>query len=357
MHRIVTLLARALGRGNDESALSAESQLHRADDLAQQRRWDEAAQWFYRAADTLHGLGEHERESAALRRAAQTYEGTQQWRSAGDSWLRTARAYAGHPSEPPEPSPRDPAGEAYMWAGYTFFWADQHYDSWRAHALGGQAFESAGDWTSAERCYMYAAISKALAFASLGDPNRYVHTRYEEVRGVDLAQALGRVYDRRRADRDGRSAANRSHIDALFMVRRALEQVGNQDEAKQLYRREQDARLRHAWEYGTTWRRLTKFLYKWVLGYGEGLANLAVVSVGLFGIAFPSLYAAIPTIKGADNPLDYLYFSLASLTTLDARGMSAVRYAAWVSQAEFLAGLTIFGMLVSVIVRLMQRSS
>jgi hypothetical protein len=244
-----------------------------------------------------------------------------------------------------------------MWAGYTFFSADQQYDSWRAHALGGQAFESAGDWTSAERCYMYAGISKALAFASLRDPNRYVHARYEEVRGVDLVRALDRAYEKRHADPQARSAANRSHIDALFMIRRALQQVGNEDEARQLYRREQDARLRHAREYGTWWRASTKFLYKWVLGYGEGVLNLAAMSAGLFGIVFPSLYAAIPNLKGATNPFDYLYFSLASLTTLDARGMSAARYAAWLSQAEFLTGLTVFGLLVSVIVRLMQRSS
>lgn len=357
MHSIARRLARALGLGNTASTVSAETDLHRGEAFARQRRWDEAARCFYRAADIFHDRGEHKRESAALRRAAQTYEGTQEWRSAGDSWLRTARAFAGHPSEPSEPPSRNPAGEAYMWAGYTFFWADQHYDSWRSHALGGQAFESAEDWTSAERCYMYAGISKALAFASLGEPNRYVHTRYDEVRDVDLVQALGRVYDKQHADRGRRSAANRSHIDALFMVRRALEQVGNQDEAKQLYRREQDARLRHAFEYGTPWQRFTKFLYKWVLGYGEGLANLAVVSVVLFGVVFPSLYAAIPNLTGADNGFDYLYFSLASLTTLDARGINAVRYAAWLSQAEFLMGLTVFGMLVSVIVRLMQRSS
>lgn len=42
---------------------------------------------------------------------------------------------------------------------------------------------------------------------------------------------------------------------------------------------------------------------------------------------------------------------------VDARGMADVRLASWLSQAEFVAGLTVFGMLVSVIVRLMQRSS
>ena len=337
--------------------MSVEAELHLGEELARQRRWDEAARHFYRAADFLHDLGDHEGEGQALRRAAQTYEGTQEWRAAGDSWLRTARAHARHPVEPPEPAPRNPAGEAYMWAGYTFFWADQQYDSWRAHALGGQAFEAAGDWTSAERCYMYAAISKALAFASLGDPNRYVHARYEEVRNVDLVGALVRVYERRHTDPEKRAAANRSHIDALFMARRALEQVGSQDEARDLYRREQDARLRHACEEGTAWQRTTKFLYKWVLGYGEGLANLGVVSVVLFGVLFPSLYALFPTLRGADHPLDYIYFSVASLTTLDTRGMSAVQWAAWLSQIEFLTGLTVFGMLVSVIVRLMQRSS
>lgn len=76
--------------------------------LARELRWKEAARSFYRAADAFHAVGDHAGEAAALRRAAQSYEGTQSWRSAGDAWLRTARANAGHratsnPREAPPP--------------------------------------------------------------------------------------------------------------------------------------------------------------------------------------------------------------------------------------------------------------
>ncbi len=334
----------------------AQDELRSAEQLVAEKRWHEAAAAFYRAADAFHSSGEHDSESEALRRAAQTYEATQSWRSAGDSWLRTARARSGHPTEPEDTPRRDPAGEAYMWAGYTFFWADQHYDSWRAHTLGGLAFERAADWQTAERCYMYAAISKAHAFASLGVPNRFVHSRYSEVSETDLLDALRRVNTHRReADPENKSAADRSHIDALFMTRRALEQSGNENQARHVYVLEQNARLRLAIDGRKMIESIGRGFYKWVLGYGEGLPNLAVVSAVIFGGIFPLSYALLPDLEGAHRPSDYLLFSLASLTTLDAGGLHPTQAIAWLTHVEFLVGVVVFGLLVSVVVRLMQR--
>jgi hypothetical protein len=222
--------------------------------------------------------------------------------------------------------------------------------------LAGREFVRAEHWARAERAYRFAAISKATAFASLRDVNRTVHPVFQEFVKENPAQTLREVVERwMQGSATERDLAMRSYISSLAEIRRALEIAGNQDEARELYRSETDARLKHARNAGQQRKWLWLAFYKVVLGYGEGWPNLSLASALLFLVLFPLLYFLIPGVHGATRPWDYIYVSITALTTLDPGDMERTGWAAWTANLEFLVGLVAFGMLVSILVRLVSR--
>jgi len=317
-------------------------------------RWQEAARSYRIAADFFTEVGSHSRAGDALREAARAYEGLQSWRTAGDAWLAAGRAFAAA-KERGEIDRADDIGEAHLWAGYTFFWANQHYDSLRAHLTAGDAFEVAGNLASAERAYRYAGMSKALAFGTLGEVARGVHPSFADVIHRNPLTDLKRIAERRQTEEGARSVAARSHVDALFNVRRSLETAGNHDESREVYVLERDAELRDAFQRKKMGRLSWLLFYKWALGYGEGLGNLLALSTVIFLLVFPLMFRLLPELEGAHGWADYVHFSLACLTTLEIDGMTARSVVGWLANLEFLGGLVVFGLLVSVLVRLVSR--
>jgi len=327
--------------------------------FAEDYRWKEAAVSFRQGARCFHKLGDHESEGFALRRAAQAYEALQPWRHAGQAWLGAAEAFSGHPHEPEQLPRKSEAGEAYLWAGYTFWWAEQHYDSFRAHFLAGDAFSAVDDLARAERAYKFAAISKAKAFATTAKINREVHPFFQEFAERDPLDDLERIAARRQqtADREQREFAARTHIDSLFAVRRALEETGNEAEASEVYLLEMSARRRYARHYKQWSKWFALASWGTVAGYGESFLRWLVSTLLLFVGIFPVLYATAPfgRLDGAHHFSDDIYFSLVTATTL---GYGDIRPEGWVkaiANIETLLGLVMFGVLVSVMVQGVRR--
>jgi hypothetical protein len=323
-------------------------------------RWEEAAVSFRQAARCFHKLGDHEAEGFALRRAAQAYEALQPWRHAGQAWLGAAEAFSGHPHEAKQLPRKSEAGEAYLWAGYTFWWAEQHYDSFRAHFLAGDAFSAVDDLARAERAYKFAAISKAQAFATTSQINREVHPFFQEFAERDPVDDLERIAARRQqaADREQREFAARTHIDSLFAIRRSLEEMGNHEEASKAYRLEMSARRRYAREYKRWSRWLWLAVFGTIVDYGESFLRLGMWSFLTLLVIFPVAYAWAPggRLHGARHFGDDVYFSLVTATTLGYGDMQPEGLVKAIANVESLVGLVAFGLLVSLIVRRVARS-
>jgi len=343
----------------DDLRAQATRFLDEGEAFAQDYRWEEAAISFRHGARCFHKLGDHESEGFALRRAAQSYEALQPWRHAGQAWLGAAEAFSGHPPEPEQLPRTSETGEAYLWAGYTFWWAGQDYDSFRAHFLAGDAFSAVDDLVRAERAYKFAAISKARAFATTSRINREVHPFFREFVERDPLDDLERIAAARQqaADPEQREFAARTHIDSLLAVRRALEEAGNDAEASQVYLLEMNARRRYARDY-RQWLRWFGLAY-WgtVAAYGESFWRWWLSTLLLFVGVFPVLYAVAPfgRVEGAHHFGDDVYFSLVTATTLGYGDMRPEGWVKAIASIESLLGLLMFGVVLTVMVRGVRR--
>jgi tetratricopeptide (TPR) repeat protein len=337
-------------------ASQAEVELARGNQHLAARRWSEAAHQFRSAADLYQSAGEHAKEGDALARAAKAYENLQSWRIAAEMWEETARALGRH-TVPCPSEPKIDEGEAWLWAGNTYFWSDQHYESFYAHVKAGQAFEAAQNWPRAERAYRSGAISKARSLGTLYQFNRDAHDIYKTIEGVDLIKALKKVAKNRQRDNpENKEFAFRSHIDSLFSIRRALEVAGNLEEARKVYKHEINARRKYAWSYWRFSQLLWYCFLRWVLGYGENPLNLLIGSIILYIGLFPLLYyTCCGTVKNANDVFDLMYFSVVTVTTVGYGDMSPVGWARLFASIESILGLITFGLLVAVLVKRVSR--
>lgn len=344
----------------DDTASDAAELLTRAEVLSAEFSWADAATLFRIAAREYHTADDHLAEAHALRRAAQNYEALQPWRNAGMAWLDAAEAYSGHPHRADELARESEAGEAYLWAGYTFWWAEQRADSFRAHFIAGDEFKQSGDLRRAERAYKFAAISKAKEFATTTQVGRDVHPFFDAFAARDPLVDLADVAALRQQvnDEATRRFSARTHIDTLFAIRRALEEVGNQTEASRVYQLEMTARRQYAHAYEGALRWLWFCGFGEVIGYGESYSRFAAWSIFVFVLLFPAIYAApVFQLNGAHDFRDDIYFSIVTATTVGYGDMQPQGWLKAVANVESLVGLVAFGMLVALLVRRVIRSN
>ena len=149
---------------------------------------------------------------------------------------------------------------------------------------------------------------------------------------------------------------NREMVGAYHEFYLAFLSIGNLREAGTC-RREKMDRLRKVYFAEKRYLAASQYaLWKVTAGYGESLLRWAITCVVVL-LAFAGAYALFSLIEPVASRFDYIYFSIVTFTSLGYGDVHPVGIAGKIlASAEILAGLVMFGLLLSFIANRAQRT-
>jgi hypothetical protein len=343
-----------------------------------------AARAYFDAASLLENNKiDHQTAGELFNRAALLFRALGEYFGAGDSWRRAGEAFSHLPhgivssndNIPPLPSGASnftfagisyvAAGDAFSLAGDNAKWACSSY--WEAGQM--YAKDSYGGYGA------FVAFRKALVAAVkfYGTHDRDEMRKYlplsdaERAAQIDPVAVMESEAQRSNTRHQQMNThvygsswptlnTNREMAAAYYEFYLAFLDMGNLREAA-VCRREKMERLRKVYWLERRYRAAVLYLlWKVAAGYGESLSRWALTCATVL-LTFAGAYAALGLIEPVVSWFDYVYFSIVTFTSLGYGDVHPVGIAGKaLASTEILAGLVMFGLLLSFIANRAQRT-
>lgn len=350
-------------------------------DVASQHR--AAARAYFDAASVLHNNGVRVQVAGELfNRAALHFHRIGEYFNAGDSWRRAGKAFSDVPDATVSTSDNIPpvpgnarrftvagncytaGGDSFLLAGDDAAWACMAYwEAGRAHSAQGHGYHAFVAYRK--------ALTAAIRFYGTHDRDELRRclplTEEERAARLDPVTVMEDETFRGNSDHQRlnaglltprwvRIATDRQIAAAFHEFCLTFLAIGNAGEAA-TYRAAEKERTRRLMlaegRYGTA---ILYWFWAKTSGYGESLSRWAVVCATVI-VGFSLLYAAFGLIKPVTHWVDYFYFSVVTFTSLGYGDIHPAGVAGkLVACAEIIAGLVLFGLLLTFVGNRFQRT-
>lgn len=326
-----------------------------------EHRWPDACACFLELAHRHRDAKKYDNAATYFMRAATAGERSQDWRMLGQVWTQCAAALRSRTHGAvadledasdstrhffptldhfawPAFAPAERLGRAYRNAAYHLERSGSNQTAYIQYRLSAEAFRAGNLPDEASRSYWHGLMSFVDRHGEL-DPSLLDGLR-------DVSKALLQQDFRRFSDR------------VLLFYRRvagALLLQGNTGDASRVSALESSLRQEKYWRE----RRIGPWLVHAIWGlssaYGTNLTLWSLWATGIFAIVFPIAYMNTDSLvwldKGHPSVVDYLFFSLAAITTSPDPSFGLTTEGKIMVMIEALLGVVLLGSFVSLLAK------
>jgi len=333
-----------------------------ADRAEKDHHWSEASALFLVLAHYHKDQREFQAAADYFMRSATAAERCEDWRRIGTLWVQCASASGNRAGTAVADvfdalevskhyfptldiyawssfSQEEKVGRAYRNAAYHLERAGPNQTAYLQYQLAGDAFGRAQLWDEASRSYYHAMRTFIARHGETDD---------------GILRALERS-NRYLVERDEVQFLRRCQLYYRGLAS-ALVAARNYRAADELACKECESSRRLAW-VSHRWGKWVRYsLWKYTADYGNSFSRWSFWVVVLFGLLFPWLFARPGVLvwdaaTGSPGWLDYLYFSVATLTTAPDATFRLTQMGKAVAIVEGAAGFLMLGSLVTLLSR------